>query len=226
MVEMSLGNKRGRPSKGIQECECGYATEHTSNFKKHRSTCSMVKEDNMLAAKDEIIATLKEQIVELQKQMFELAKAPRTVNNTNNIRVDSTVNVFGKESTEHISPEQIQKLLADPANAVPQYIKLKHKRAPEGVNKNIRVPNKKRAIMQVVVPGEGEEKEWESKARGEILEQLYDDNSGDLEMEANEDTLTGLNFLNHQEKIKASAGGEDGGKLYKDQLDRIHCVFS
>jgi len=186
----------------------------------------MVKEDSMLAAKDEIIATLKEQIVELQKQMFELAKAPRTVNNTNNIRVDSTVNVFGKESTEHISPEQIQKLLADPANAVPQYIKLKHKRAPEGVNKNIRVPNKKRAIMQVVAPGEGEEKEWESKARGEILEQLYDDNSGDLEAEADEETRVGSNFLNFQDKVKASAGGEDGGKLYKDQLDRIHCVFS
>jgi len=183
----------------------------------------MVKEDSMLLAKDEIIATLKEQIVELQKQMFELAKAPRTVNN--NIRVDSTVNVFGKESTEHISQEQIQKLLADPANAVPQYIKLKQ-RAPGNVNKNIKVPNKKRAIYQVVVPGEGEEKEWESKAKGEILEQLYDENSGDLEAEANEETLTGLNFLNHQEKIKASAGGEDGGKLYKDQLDRIHCVFS
>ena len=58
------------------------------------------------------------------------------------------------------------------------------------------------------------------------MEQLYDDNSGDLEAEADEETRVGSNFLNFQDKVKASAGGEDGGKLYKDQLDRIHCVFS
>ena len=97
MVEMSLGNKRGRPSKGLQECKCGYATEHTSNFKKNRSTCPMVKEDSMLAAKDEIIANLKEQLAAKDaqiKELIEIAKKPRTVNNTN-IKVDSNVNAFG-----------------------------------------------------------------------------------------------------------------------------------
>jgi hypothetical protein len=94
------------------------------------------------------------------------------------------------------------------------------------VNQNVRVPNQKRAIYQVVVPGEGEEKEWENKAKGDVLEQLYDDNSGHLDAEANEETLVGSEFLDHQDKVKASVEGGDGGRRYKDQLDKIHCVMS
>jgi hypothetical protein len=138
--------------------------------------------------------------------------------------VENNVNLFGNENIEHITPKQIQELLSDPANAVPQFITLKHRRAPGGVNKNMRVPNKKRPIYQVVVEGEGEKKEWENKSKAEVLEQLYDDNSGHLEMEADEDTRHGSNFLNFQDKVKASAGGEDGGKRYKEQLDKIHSV--
>lgn len=59
-----------------------------------------------------------------------------------------------------------------------------------------------------------------------MLEQLYDDNSGYLECEADEDTRVGARFLNHQDKVKLSAGGDDGGRRYKEQLDKIHCVIS
>ena len=144
----------------------------------------------------------------------------------NNITVDSSINTFGKESIKHINPKHIQALLADPANAVSQFIKLKHRRAPDGVNNNIRIPNKKRAIYQVIVPGDGDEKEWENKTKGEMLEQLYDDNSGHLEAEADEETRVGSQFLTYQDKVKESAGGEDGGRRYKEQLDKIHCVLT
>ena len=43
--------------------------------------------------------------------------------------------------------------------------------------------------------------------------------------EADEDTQVGSQFLDHQDKVKASASGEDGGKRYKEQLDKIHCVL-
>jgi len=34
-----------------------------------------------------------------------------------------------------------------------------------------------------------------------------------------------MQFLNYQEKVKASLRGEKyGGKRYKEQLDKIHCV--
>ena len=183
-----------------------------------------------LAAKDEHyqkeLAAKDEQI----RELIQMAKKPRTVttthNTTNKYVVEHHINVFGKESIEHISPAQIQALLADPVNAVPEFIKLKHRRAPGGVNQNLRIPNQKRAIYQVVVAGEGDEKEWENKSKGEILEQLYDDNSGHLEAEADEDTRVGSRFLDYQDKVKASAGGEDGGRRYKEQLDKIHCVVS
>ena len=61
------------------------------------------------------------------------------MNNTTNNKfvVEQHINVFGKESIGHISQQQIQALLADPVNAVPQFIKLKHRKAPGGVNQNV-----------------------------------------------------------------------------------------
>ena len=53
-----------------------------------------------------------------------------------------------------------------------KFVKLKH-RAPS--NANVRCPNVNRAIYQVVVDGTTEdgEKEWENRAKGEVLEKLY-----------------------------------------------------
>jgi len=219
------------PSKIYKEprvCDCGYTTNFPSAWFVHKKSCKLVKCD-----KDELIEQMKQQLAakdEQIKELIQVAKKPRTstVHNTTNNRyvVEQHINVFGKESIEHISPEQIQALLADPANAVPQFIKLKHRRAPGGVNQNLRIPNQKRAIYQVVVSGEGEEKEWENKAKGEVLEQLYDENSGHLEAEADEDTRVGSHFLDHQDRVKSSAAGEDGGRRYKDQLDKIHSVVT
>jgi hypothetical protein len=137
--------------------------------------------------------------------------------------VEQNVNVFGKESLEHITPEQIQRLLADPESAVARLVKLKHRKEPS--NSNVRCPNVNRAIYQVVVGGEGEEKEWENRAKGEVLERLYDDNSTILEGEAVEEEHTP--FLDHQDMVKASAAANaaDGGRRYKEQLDRIHNVI-
>ena len=227
---MSGKMKRGRPKTGMQSCDCGYSTMIPASFKRHKMSCTM-KEENfeivpILAAKDEIIANLKEELEAKNQQIKELiqiAKKPR-INTVNNITVDSSINTFGKESIKHINPEQIKTLLADPANAVSQFIKLKHRRAPGCVNHSIRVPNKNRAIYKVVA-GEGEEKEWENKTKGEVLEELYDDNSGHLEAEADEETCVGSQFFNHQEKVKASASGEDGGRRYKEQLDKIHFII-
>ena len=223
------------PSQTYKEprfCDCGYTTHFPSAWCVHKKRCKLVKceKDELIEQMKQQLADTKEQLAAKDRQIEQLIKRPRTVNNTNNTTnkyvVEQRINVFGKESIEHISPDQIQALLADPANAVPQFIKLKHRRAPNGVNQNLRIPNQKRALYQVVVAGEGEDKEWENKAKGEVLEQLYDDNSGHLEAEADEETQVGSRFLDHQEKVKASVGGEDGGRRYKDQLDKIHSVVT
>jgi hypothetical protein len=213
--------------KEARTCECGYTTNNTGNWSSHKKRCKSVSEAN---DKDARIASLEKQLEAKDKQIEELirvAKKPRVVHNTTNkYVVEQNVNLYGRESIDHISSEQIQALLADPVNAVPQFIKLKHRKAPGGVNQNLRVPNQKRAIYQVVVSGDGDEKEWENKAKGDILEELYDVNSGHLEAEADEETRIGSKFLDHQEKVKSSASGEDGGRIYKEQLDKIHCVVS
>ena len=197
----------------------------------------------------ELICTLKQQLADTKEQLatkdehyqrelvakdeqirelMQMAKKPRTVHNTTNNRyvVEHHINVFGKESLEHIKPEQIEALLVDPANAVSRFIRLKHLKAPGGVNDNMRVPNKKRALYQVVVTNEDGEKEWENRSKGEVLEQLYDDTSGHLEAEADEETRVGSRFLDHQDRVKASADGDDGGRRYKEQLDKIHLVVA
>jgi hypothetical protein len=176
--------------------------------------------------KDARIASLERQLAAKDEQIKMLIKKPRTVTNnntTNRYVVEQHINVFGKETLSHISPQQIQSLLADPENAVAKFVKLKH-RAPS--NANVRCPNVNRAIYQVVVNADqGEEKEWENRAKGEVLEKLYDDNSTILEGEAIEEVHT--SFLDHQDRVKASAASNaaDGGKCYKQQLDKIHNVI-
>jgi hypothetical protein len=185
----------------------------TSDDKKRIASLEKDKEQlkEQLAVKDRQIAAQAEEI-----RM--LIKKPRTVTNNNRYVVEQYINVFGKESLEHISLQQIQRLLADPENAVARFVKLKHR---EPSNANVRCPNVNRAIYQVVVGGEGE-KEWENRAKGEVLERLYDDNSAILEGEAIEEDH--MPFLDHQDRVKASASANavDGGKCYKEQLDKIH----
>jgi hypothetical protein len=168
-----------------------------------------------------------EQLAAKDRQIEELIKAnkkPRTVTNNNRYVVEQHINVFGKETLSHISHEQIQRLLSDPENAVAKFVKLKHR---EPSNANVRCPNVNRAIYQVVVQGGAEEgeKEWENRAKGEVLEKLYDDNSSILEGEAIEEEH--LPFLDHQDRVKASAAANaaDGGRCYKQQLDKIHNVI-
>ena len=213
-------------------CPCGFTTLGISNWAQHKKRCQLIpsEKDTLISQMKEQLADAKEQLAAKDEQIRELiqvAKKPRTVNHTtttnNRYVVEQHINVFGKESLEHIRPEQIEALLADPANAVSRYIKLKHQKAPGGVNANVRVPNQKRAIYQVVVTNEDGEKEWENRAKGEVLEQLYDENSTQLETEAVEGQD---GFLEHQDLVKASAEGEDGGRKYKEQLDKIHMVVA
>ena len=206
-------------------CNCGFGTLNRGAWSTHKKSCrhDVIKND-----KDETISILKQQLAAKDRQIEELIRAnkkPRTVTNNNRYVVEQHINVFGKESLSHISHEQIQRLLADPENAVAKFVKLKHR---EPSNANVRCPNVNRAIYQVVVDAglAGEEKEWENRAKGEVLEKLYDDNSSILEGEAiEEDHMT---FLDHQDKVKASAAANavDGGRCYKRQLDKIHNVLT
>ena len=239
----------GHLYKEPRECECGYTTLNASSWSRHTNHhCKKLKVD-----KDARISSLEQQLVQKDEQMAEqlrakdeqmaeqlkakdkqieelikVAKKPRTVVN-NKWVVEQHINVFGKESLDLVSERQIKEILrSDPASAVSQLIKLKHRSG--SANANIRCPNLKRAMYQVVADGEDEDgepvKQWENRAKGEVLEELYESNAGHLEAEADEDDYFGNRFLDHQDKVKSSSEGEDGGRRYKEQLDRIHCVIT
>jgi len=215
---------------GPKACStCGEIFECRLKLCRHKKTCISAPPAGLVEQLREENARLVEQLKTKDEQIAELIKRASTTHNnthttTNKWTVDASVHVFGKEEHEHITPRQIEALLTDPTNAVSELIKLKHKR--KRANDNVRCPNLKRAMYQVVVTGEDGEKQWENKARGEVLEQLYDANSGHLEEEADEDTKVGAMFMNHQEKVRASESGQDGGRRYKEQLDKIHCVIT
>ena len=239
--------------KEMRHCRCGYNTTCIKSWSQHKNRCyhasshqelsdriALLQEeikfkDVQLVAKDDQIKTLSKVVNTKDDQIKSLtaavsraaaSKIATTTTINNNNFIDVNVNVFGKETTSHISPQHIQALLADPPNAVSQFIKLKHRRAPGGINDNVRVPNKKRAIYQVVVRGEGAMKEWENRSKIDVLEQMYDENSGELEAEADDRSRVGQGFLHHQDRVRASVDGADGGKRYKEQLEKIHCVVS
>ena len=91
-------------------------------------------------------------------------------------------------------------------------------------NQNVRVPNKRDRVVEVVTNEEGQ-KRWKSVDRDGVLERLWDDNGLLLENEADErDGGVGERFVRHQERVKQSQ--DQNGKLYKDQLAQIHTTLA
>ena len=134
---------------------CGEEFESRITFFRHKKSCRTA--DDLVTQLQTENARLVEQLKMKDEQINELIKRPRTTNhnttNTTNNKwvVDASMNVFGKENTDHLTDVDYQRLMTNPASAVSELFKLKHKRKH---NNNIRCPNIKRAMYQVVVPGE------------------------------------------------------------------------
>ena len=187
-----------------------------------------------LAAKDKHLAEQLAAKDEQIKELIQVAKRPRnnsttntqasTSNTTNKFSVDASINAFGKERMDHISDEAIQRLLMDPPSAVAKLVRMKHKDLAE--NRNIRMPNLKRGIYQVVSVNAQGEKEWQFRSKGEFVEEVYEICVAFLEMHADEDTPHGNGFYNFQDRVRFSQrGAVDGCKLWDDQMSRVGCVL-
>ena len=217
-----------------RQCTCGYSTLWMSAWSTHQKTCRKraAETDGEKDQLRERVASLEnqvqqqhEQLQAKDRQIEELLKRPRTVTNntTNHNRyvVEQHVNVFGKETIDHISDEQLQQLLHEPSTAVARLVRLKMS-VPE--NQNVRVPNKRERVVEVVTDEEGQ-KRWKSVDRDNVLERLWDDNGLLLENEADEDDHgIGARFVRHQQRVKESQ--DQNGRLYKDQLAQIHTTLA
>ena len=219
----------------LRACEwCPYTTAHRQNLSTHRKRCRgrPITANPVEAELRERVASLeaqavvdREQLATKDRQIEELLKRPRTIHNTTNHNnryvVEQHVNAFGQESIEHISDEQLQQLLIEPSTAVARLVHLKLQ-APE--NQNVRVPNKRERVVEVVTNEEGQ-KRWKSVDRDGVLERLWDDNGLLLENEADEgDGGTGARFVQHQERVRQSQ--DQKGRMYKEQLAQIHTTLA
>ena len=222
-------------------CSCGYTTVHSGAWCTHKKTCEAhsIQEDELLHHLKGQVLDLKEQLrAKDEHYMRELAQKDRTIeqlikrpritqNNhttTNNLIVDASIHAFGKEDMEHITPELLQRLISNPSTAVPELIRLKHKK--NVANQNIRIPNKKIASYQIVVET-SEGKRWESRPKNDVLEHMYEESACTLESEADDRTRHGNRFLDYQNKVKASCDGAPGSdpRIWKSQINKIHNLF-
>lgn len=174
--------------------------------------------ERQLADTKEQLVAKDRQIAEKDEQIKQLIKRPRTVTNNNRFVVNNNVNCFGRESIEHISEKSYQELLRDPETSVAKVVALQ-RAIPE--NENVVVPNI-RERRWLVVEEESGEKQWKSKDKNQVLEQLWESSTCLLEGEADEETAVGARWYKWADKVRS---GHDG-KLYREQLDMVeHCIL-
>ena len=85
-------------------------------------------------------------------------------------------------------------------------------------NDNVTVPNIRERRWLVVEEQNGE-KQWKSKDKTVVLEQLWESGSFLLEGEVDEQTEIGARWNKWAGKVRASI--DDRGKIYREQLDLV-----
>ena len=229
----------GHLYKERRTCGCGFNTFSQKCISTHKKSCKLIQSEQSSGEKERIASLEKDkydlkqqlhakdehyqkELAAKDRQIEELIKAskkPRTVNNTTNrYVVEQNVNVFGKETMKH-TPQSRFNGCWRIRRAAWLLVKLKHAGT-------IQFERPLSQCEQGDLPGgrgRGEEKEWENRRRA-VLEMLRDDNSIILE-EAVEDEH--MLLLDHQDMVRASAAANaaDGGRCYKQQLDKIHNVI-
>ena len=204
-----------------------------SSWSTHSMTCkTRSKVDGEKEQLRERVASLEAQVVVKDKQMAEqlaakdrqieqLIKRPRTVTNNNRFVVNSNVNCFGRESLDHIPDSKYQELLRDPETSVAKVVALQRSVAE---NENVTVPNVRERRWLVVVEENGE-KQWKSKDKSVVLEEMWESGTCLLEGEADEETPLGARWSRWADRVRSAMDG-GGGKLYREQLDMVeHCIL-
>jgi hypothetical protein len=114
-----------------------------------------------------------------------------TTNNTNNL----IINNFGSERIDHISQDDILKILTSGLNTIPLYIEKKHfdKEFPE--NNNITFTNENKCKVM-------ENNKWKERDIGTLSSKLIQDNSEVLLLYCDNNEMNLLNVIQDEEKLK------------------------
>ena len=217
--------------KEARVCGCGFQTTHRGAWSVHIRTCKIrpsdekdellreriVSLENQLTLAQEQIVSKDRQIEELLLAAREERKRPRTVTQNRNYNVNQHINVYGKESLSHITEAKLQELLLEPETAVAGLVTLKFSVQE---NRNVMVPNTREKWLHVLKEDAEGRQEWQAVPKNDILSELVETNAMMLEGEADESTVPGLRYSQWHDKLRDSQ--ENGGKMFKDQMDFVH----
>jgi len=175
-------NKHKTLCKGIDELTCSKCmTSFTTRSAKHKH----IKRNNCSARS--VIHYHNKNI----QNIIQNQNIYNTTNNTNNL----IINNFGSERIDHISQDDIVKMLTSGLNTIPLYIEKKHfdKEFPE--NNNITFTNENKCKVM-------ENNKWKERDIGTLSSKLIQDNSEVLLLYCDNNEMNLLNVLQDEEKFK------------------------
>ena len=179
-------NKHKTLCKGIDELTCSKCmTSFTTRSAKHKH----IKRNNCSARS--VIHYHNKNIQNIIQNQNIYNTTNNTTNNTNNL----IINNFGSERIDHISHDDIVKMLTSGLNTIPLYIEKKHfdKEFPE--NNNITFTNENKCKVM-------ENNKWKERDIGTLSSKLIQDNSEVLLLYCDNNEMNLLNVLQDEEKFK------------------------
>lgn len=220
--------------KAERVCPCGYSTQYRSNWCTHAKRCALGVDRETLVqqlasaeerartcslqldAKQEQVDSLVAQLEAKDRQieaLVSIAKKPR-VQHTTHVTLQN-VNVFGKESCEHISSSALRELLREPETSIERLVALKL--AVES-NRNVRVRNVRDGFVDILVE-EGGAKKWRAAPSRVVVSDIVESNALILEGEA-DDSRPGQRYSQWHDRLKSSQA--HNGTMFREQLSRVH----
>lgn len=149
--------------------KCNYCTELFNTIPSKRRHELHYCKENYFLMKEKIKKIEKEKnkkIKKLEKKIEKLIDKVGIVNNTNNIIV---VNNYGKENTDYLTADKIEKLLNRPYDSIQELIKMLHFDTSHPENHNVKITNKKEPYALV-----WNDSIWELRKKKTVVKDLVD----------------------------------------------------
>lgn len=177
--------------KGIDELTCPRCM---ISFTKKQAKCRHIKA-NKCKARSIIHARMPNIQNITNNGTIQNAETIQNINNTNNIIINNIINNFGSERIDHITENDITRILQSGINTIPLYIQMKHfdENFPE--NRNIKYTNDNKCKVL-------EDNSWKEKDLLLLSMNLIKDNCAVLLMYCDENEIKLLNKMQDSERLE------------------------
>ena len=209
----------------LHERKCKCIDSHTcprcmKTFSNTSNKCKHIKKNNCVARSIVHARTPNIQNIQNVQNIHNITNVNNIDNSINKTINNIQINNFGSERIDHISDEDIVKMLTSGMNTIPLYIEKKHfdKEFPE--NNNITFTNENKCKVM-------ENNIWMEKDIGLLSSKLIHDNSEVLLLYCDDNELKLSNVIQDEEKYKFIKNklfivyDKSDNKKYNDVLKKI-----